>query len=184
MDLLLRLHATNDVAFAPRQEYRIRWDLFTTLELPADWQALAAGSHWPYYALRKADVTHFLRWEVNRWLSAIYTTLTTPPDWPPLDEEGQYGRTAMLSALLSCLRLTTNGGNPSRQSRLAQDRYQRRRAPRAPTVEQAWGALQRPAGRGVISIEEESESGGEGGEGGVGAAARQRRGLALLPSLA
>ena len=139
--LITRVHTTLDAnmtaptGFSTRQEYRISWDLFMAISLPTQQPVLPVtddqGTHWPFYAFRKTEVLDFIRWQTNRWLYAICAVLSASK-WGgvsgrPVDTVSeQHARCAMLSALFSCLELSTNDSCIVLRSRLALDRYHRK----------------------------------------------------------
>jgi hypothetical protein len=92
----------------------------------------------------------------------------------------------MLSMLFETLELVVGSGSPILLSRLAQDRYRRKRLPRPLGVDKMWRV-----GNGIIRLAEESSS-DEGGtdtasndndSAGDTASSRQRRGLGFVECL-
>jgi hypothetical protein len=62
------LDSSMETSFGVREEYRISWELFTTVD-PST--SHPYGPHRPFWVVPTAHVNEFMRWEFNRWLSAI-----------------------------------------------------------------------------------------------------------------
>ncbi|KAK2684297.1 hypothetical protein QWA68_016922, partial [Fusarium oxysporum] len=62
------LESSMETSFGVREEYRISWELFTTVD---PFTSRPCGQHCPFWVLPTAHVNEFMRWEFNRWLSAI-----------------------------------------------------------------------------------------------------------------
>jgi len=180
---VLDFHSTDrSTNFPCRQEWRITYHQFMNGNF-TDLQPflLDDDHHWPYFALRKSEVCEYLRMDINRWLIAICVNLSTPRHGPgvhaPLSAEFQHTRTAMLSMLFSCLELVVNSDCVALSSRLAHDRYERRRNLRVGATAKLWQRSKRD----VVPLSEESES-TDNDE--APTRSRNRRGLNFLSSLA
>lgn len=136
LDQVLRTNTSSSNGFSTRQEYRIAWNLFMTLEIPDRQPVLptpggpdeGGGPHWPFYVLPKADALQFVRWQLNRWLYAICAVISIPSPvdlagQPPTPLHKQQLYTATSSALFSCLQVIANSEYIGLLSRIARTTY-------------------------------------------------------------
>lgn len=116
------LSSSIETSFGVREEYRISWELFMHVN-PSTGQP--SGSHRPFWELSTASVNNFMRWEFNRWISAINFVRVrgTRRDcgW-----EDHQRNMIMVTILLRSLKASINCHHIAKQSQLFKDRYQNR----------------------------------------------------------
>lgn len=110
-------------SFSAREEYRISWDLFLEVEPSA---AGPSSGHRPFWILPTSDVNEFMRWEFNRWISAIeFVRLRgTQRDctW-----EYHQRNTIMATILLRSLKASVNCHHVAKRSQMFKAQYKNRK---------------------------------------------------------
>jgi len=73
--LHLAFSESQEESLGTREEYRVRVDVFETLDL--DFRPCRQAEPRPYYSIPTAEAILFLRWQMNRWLGALDYLLRT-----------------------------------------------------------------------------------------------------------
>ena len=106
-------------SFSAREEYRISWELFLDVEPSA---AGPSGGHRPFWILPTSHVNEFMRWEFNRWISAIeFVRLRgtlRDSTW-----EGHQRNMIMATILLRSLKASINCHHVAKRSQMFKDKY-------------------------------------------------------------
>ncbi|KAG5746834.1 hypothetical protein H9Q70_010483 [Fusarium xylarioides] len=113
------LESSMDTSFGVREEYRISWELFTTVE---PLTSHPCGSHRPFWVLPTAHVNNFMRWEFNRWLSAIEFARARGSRRDANWEDHQRNM-IMVTILLRSLKASVNCHHVAKRSQMFKDTY-------------------------------------------------------------
>ncbi|RKK87314.1 hypothetical protein BFJ68_g17067 [Fusarium oxysporum] len=108
-----------ETSFGIREEYRISWELFTTVE---PLTSCPCGSHRPFWVLPTAHVNEFMRWEFNRWLSAIEFARARGSRRDANWEDHQRNM-IMVTILLRSLKASVNCHHVAKRSQMFKDTY-------------------------------------------------------------
>lgn len=113
------LRSSMQTSFGAREEYRISWLLFTDLDPPTAGQCT---SHQPFWVVSTADVNEFMRWEFNRWISAI-DFLRTRGSNRVYSWENHQRNMVMVTILLRSLKASVNCHHVAKRSQMFKDAY-------------------------------------------------------------
>jgi hypothetical protein len=116
------LDASIQTSFGVREEYRTSWQLFMAVD-PSTAQPI--GAHRPYWVLPTVHVNKFMRWEFNRWLSAIDYIRARgsrhDADW------GVHQRNMIMATILiRSLKASVNCHHIARRAQMFQNQYENR----------------------------------------------------------
>ncbi|KAF4429574.1 hypothetical protein F53441_14011 [Fusarium austroafricanum] len=117
------LDSSANTSFGVREEYRISWDLFTVLNPAA---SSLQGQHRSFWILSTAHVNRFMRWEFNRWLSAIEFVQSRASRRDANWEDHQRNM-IMVTILLRSLKASVNCHHVARRSQMFKDTYKNRK---------------------------------------------------------
>ncbi|KAH7111530.1 hypothetical protein EDB81DRAFT_829133 [Dactylonectria macrodidyma] len=120
------LDASTQTSFGVREEYRISWKLFMAIN-PST--AQPSGNHRPYWVLPTAHVNNFMRWEFNRWLSAI-DFVRARGSRRDADWEVHQRNMIMATILLRSLKASVNCHHVARRSQMFKGQYVSRQGKR------------------------------------------------------
>ncbi|KAI5455739.1 hypothetical protein BGZ63DRAFT_418208 [Mariannaea sp. PMI_226] len=122
-----RIHHALDgsisTSFSVREEYRISWPLFVSVH---PLTSHTHGSHRPFWVLPTAHVNEFMRWEFNRWISAI-DFVRVRASSRELGWEDHERNMIMITVLLRSLKASVNCHHIARRSQLFKDTYTNRK---------------------------------------------------------
>ena len=116
------LESSNMTSFGAREEYRISWKLFMDVE-PLG--GSPHGLHRPFWAVPTVQVNEFMRWEFNRWLSAVEFVRIRGTrrdcDW-----QDHQRNMMMATILLRSLKASVNCHHVEKRSQMYKSKYQNR----------------------------------------------------------
>ena len=118
------LEATHEIS-GVREEYRITYNLFLSLEIP-DILPETQGQ-FPYWVLDTRDVVDFMRWEYNRWIFPIEYLHSKIRDHPGIAADPQFiqvENAAMVNVLLRCLKASSSSAFLPQKSELYRHHYE------------------------------------------------------------
>ncbi|KAH8656765.1 hypothetical protein BGZ61DRAFT_486537 [Ilyonectria robusta] len=116
------LDSSMETSFGVREEYRISWELFTTVN-PST--SHPHGSHRPFWMLPTTHVNEFMRWEFNRWLSAIEYVRSRGSRRDANWEDHQRNM-IMVTILLRSLKASVNCHHIAKRSQMFKGTYKNR----------------------------------------------------------
>ncbi|KAK8917674.1 hypothetical protein VCV18_008994 [Metarhizium anisopliae] len=116
------LKSSSKTSFGVREEYRISWALFVELDPPT---LQPGGSHQPFWTLSTAHVNEFMRWEFNRWLSAIECVQERGAQ-RDCDWQSHQRNMIMVTILLRSLKASVNCHDVARRSQMFKKEYRNR----------------------------------------------------------
>lgn len=116
------LDSSMETSFGAREEFRISWELFTAMN-PSTSQP--HGSHRPFWMLPTARVNGFMRWEFNRWLSAIEFVRSRGSRRDTYWEDHQRNM-IMVTILLRSLKASVNCHHVAKRSQMFKGTYKNR----------------------------------------------------------
>ncbi|KLP14862.1 Uncharacterized protein LW94_6637 [Fusarium fujikuroi] len=116
------LDGSMETSFGVREEYRISWELFTTVDPSI---SRACGPHHPFWVLPTAHVNEFMRWEFNRWLSAIEFVRARGSRRDANWEDHQRNM-IMVTILLRSLKASVNCHHVAKRSQMFKGTYKNR----------------------------------------------------------
>lgn len=116
------LDSALETSFSAREEYRISWELFLDVN-PST--ARPCGSHRPFWILPTSHVNEFMRWEFNRWISAIEFVRLRGTRHDSTWEDHQRNM-IMATILLRSLNASINCHHVAKRSQMFKDSYKNR----------------------------------------------------------
>lgn len=116
------LDSSTRTSFASREEYRISWELFINLNPSTE---NPCGPYRPFWIFPTAHVNHFMRWEFNRWISAIEFVRLRGTHQDSNWEDHQRNM-IMATILLRSLKASINCHHVAKRSQMFKDRYKNR----------------------------------------------------------